>query len=70
TMGDWLSKPHASGGLALGTYGTSAALLAILIIGITYTYRKTQRTAAPGTTTVGLALNDDADTAPDALGTR
>ncbi|MEU0506712.1 hypothetical protein [Nocardia sp. NPDC005998] len=69
TMGDWLSKPHASGGLALGTYGTSAALLAILIIGITYSYRKSQRTATPEHT-VEPTHNDDADTASDILGTR
>ncbi|MET8878637.1 hypothetical protein ABZW16_42700, partial [Nocardia sp. NPDC004604] len=69
TMGDWLSKPHASGGLALGTYGTSAALLAILIVGITYSYRKSQRTATPEHT-VEPTHNDDADTASDILGTR
>ncbi|WP_051182821.1 COG4705 family protein [Nocardia vinacea] len=64
TMGDWLSKPHTSGGLALGTYGTSAALLAILIIGIAYSYQKKNR-RTPGTepeTTI------DADTAPTARG--
>ncbi|WP_329408738.1 hypothetical protein OG563_40935 [Nocardia vinacea] len=64
TMGDWLSKPHTSGGLALGTYGTSAALLAILIIGIAYSYRKKNRRTSvtePETTI-------DADTAPTARG--
>ena len=39
TMGDFLWKPHAKGGLGLGTYGTSAALLAILVAGITYSYK-------------------------------
>ncbi|MFD6156455.1 hypothetical protein ACFWF7_42430 [Nocardia sp. NPDC060256] len=45
TVGDFLSKPRASGGLAFGTYGTSAVLLAILIGGIGFAYR-TRRTAA------------------------
>ncbi|MFF3575247.1 hypothetical protein ACFYXQ_46715, partial [Nocardia jiangxiensis] len=38
--------PHASGGLALGTYGTSAALLAILIAGIAYTHHHHERSSA------------------------
>jgi uncharacterized membrane-anchored protein len=48
TGGDLLSKPHRLGGLQLGTYGTSAVLLAILVAGIAYTYRTTgnQRGAA------------------------
>ncbi|WP_067676786.1 COG4705 family protein [Nocardia miyunensis] len=43
TGGDLLSKPHASGGLALGTYGTSAALLAVLIAGIAYSHQQHRR---------------------------
>uniref|UniRef100_UPI000C2679C6 COG4705 family protein n=1 Tax=Mycobacteroides abscessus TaxID=36809 RepID=UPI000C2679C6 len=45
TVGDLLSKPLDKGGLALGTWGTSAALLAILVIGIAFGYRKTRPTA-------------------------
>ena len=44
TVGDLLSKPLEKGGLALGTWGTSAALLAVLVIGIAFGYR---RSAAP-----------------------
>jgi uncharacterized membrane-anchored protein len=44
TVGDLLSKPLDKGGLALGTWGTSAALLAILVIGIAFGYRKTRTT--------------------------
>ena len=43
TGGDLLSKPHASGGLALGTYGTSAVLLAILVAGVAYTHQRHRR---------------------------
>ncbi|SKV98004.1 uncharacterized membrane-anchored protein [Mycobacteroides abscessus subsp. massiliense] len=44
TVGDLLSKPLEKGGLALGTWGTSAALLAVLIVGIGFGYRKTRAT--------------------------
>ncbi|WP_078316468.1 hypothetical protein [Mycobacterium sp. D16Q16] len=40
TVGDFLSKPIEKGGLAFGTWGTSAALLAVLIVGIVFGYRK------------------------------
>ncbi len=49
TAGDLLSKPRDSGGLGFGTYGTSAALLAVLVIGIGYSQtraRRLDRTAA------------------------
>ncbi|MBO0853721.1 MAG: hypothetical protein J2P18_08135 [Nocardia sp.] len=36
TAGDLLSKPTAKGGLGLGTWGTSAALLAIVVVGVVY----------------------------------
>ncbi|MBO0853104.1 MAG: hypothetical protein J2P18_04980, partial [Nocardia sp.] len=36
TAGDLLSKPAAKGGLGLGTWGTSAALLAIVVVGVVY----------------------------------
>ncbi|MGV9723473.1 COG4705 family protein [Nocardia beijingensis] len=48
TVGDLLSKPHDKGGLGFGTWGTTAALLAILIAGITYSHtRKTPTTTTP-----------------------
>ncbi len=34
TVGDFFTKPTAKGGLGLGTYGTSAVLLAVLAVGI------------------------------------
>lgn len=40
TVGDFLSKPIEKGGLAFGTWGTSGALLAVLIVGIAFGYRK------------------------------
>jgi len=40
TVGDFLSKPLDKGGLALGTWGTSAALLVVLVGGIILGYRK------------------------------
>lgn len=43
TAGDFLSKPHSKGGLALGTYGTSAVLLAVLVLGVIYNHYKTGR---------------------------
>ncbi|WP_405163657.1 hypothetical protein OG203_00605 [Nocardia sp. NBC_01499] len=67
TMGDFLSKPRASGGLGFGTYGTSAVLLAILIGGIGFAYRA-RRTA----TTVrasDAALVSSSDTTKGAPGT-
>ncbi|MFF3575265.1 hypothetical protein ACFYXQ_46810, partial [Nocardia jiangxiensis] len=56
--------PHASGGLALGTYGTSAALLAILIAGIAYTHHQHRR--EPSSAELEPVLNEEpraADTA-------
>lgn len=46
TVGDMLSKPHASGGLGLGTWGTSAVLLLILVGGVVYSHRRTAATAS------------------------
>lgn len=46
TVGDLLSKPLESGGLALGTWGTSATLLAVLVLGITFGCRRV-RPATP-----------------------
>jgi uncharacterized membrane-anchored protein len=40
TVGDFFSKPHEKGGLALGTIGSSAVLAAILVVLIVYTYAK------------------------------
>ncbi|WP_328400646.1 COG4705 family protein [Nocardia sp. NBC_00403] len=70
TAGDWLSKPHASGGLALGTYGTSAALLAILVLGITYSYRKNRRTMVIEPSDVESALINGSDTTSETSGSR
>ncbi|AYF72797.1 hypothetical protein D7D52_01715 [Nocardia yunnanensis] len=46
TVGDLLSKPHAKGGLGFGTWETSAALLAILVSGIVYGYKRTRAAVA------------------------
>ncbi|RMI30565.1 COG4705 family protein [Nocardia stercoris] len=43
TVGDFLWKPHAKGGLGLGSGGTSAVILAILIAGIAYSIREHRR---------------------------
>ncbi|MGY4098709.1 COG4705 family protein [Nocardia sp. R16R-3T] len=42
TVGDLLSKPHANGGLGFGTWGTTAALLTVLIAGIIYGHSRTR----------------------------
>ncbi len=47
TVGDLLSKPHSQGGLGFGTWGTTAALLAILIAGIIYGHRITRTRPSP-----------------------
>ncbi|GAB2530162.1 COG4705 family protein [Nocardia heshunensis] len=47
TVGDLLSKSHAKGGLGFGTYGTTAALLLILVAGIAYSHTVTQRRTTP-----------------------
>ena len=46
TVGDLLTKPHAKGGLNLGTTGSSATLTATLLLLIGYTLL-TQRRQAP-----------------------
>ncbi|MGO4613569.1 hypothetical protein AB4305_16845 [Nocardia sp. 2YAB30] len=43
TMGDFLWKPHAKGGLNLGSGWTSVVILAILAIGIAYNIRQHRR---------------------------
>ncbi|MQY26753.1 COG4705 family protein [Nocardia aurantia] len=43
TVGDFLWKPHAKGGLALGSGGTSAVILAILVAGVAYSIRQNRR---------------------------
>lgn len=54
TLGDWLSKPGAEGGLGLGTMGTSALFLVTilaLVIYLTATRRdQLQRSSSPGST--------------------
>jgi uncharacterized membrane-anchored protein len=49
TVGNFLSKSHAKGGLALGNYGTTFALLGMVIIGIGYSYYLLRSTAARDT---------------------
>ncbi|MFI6173323.1 hypothetical protein ACIBCN_41560 [Nocardia sp. NPDC051052] len=46
TVGDLLSKPHAKGGLGFGTWGTSAVLLLILVLGVGLHHNR-RRTPAP-----------------------
>jgi uncharacterized membrane-anchored protein len=43
TVGDFLSKPVSKHGLALGTYGTSAAFVLVLALGIAFTHRHDRR---------------------------
>lgn len=52
TAGDFLTKPLAKGGLDLGTAGSSAVLLAILIGLMGYAHVQERRTAAPKDTTL------------------
>jgi len=47
TFGDLLTKPAAQGGLNLGTAGSSAVLLALLLAAIAWSNRGTPATAAP-----------------------
>ena len=45
SCGDWLSQPAASGGLGLGTVGTSAMFLAVILALVVYlTAKKTSPT--------------------------
>ena len=47
TLGDVLTKPVASGGLALGTIGSSAVLASVLIVFVVVVTLKMQRTTRP-----------------------
>ncbi|WP_285290738.1 MULTISPECIES: hypothetical protein [unclassified Bacillus (in: firmicutes)] len=47
TLGDLLTKPHAKGGLDLGTIGSSTVLASILIIFIIYSTIKNSKTEDP-----------------------
>ncbi|MER0477770.1 hypothetical protein ABR737_05275 [Streptomyces sp. Edi2] len=47
TAGDFLTKPLAKGGLDLGTAGSSAVLLAVLVGLMGYAHVQERRTAAP-----------------------
>ncbi|MCX4885567.1 MULTISPECIES: hypothetical protein [unclassified Streptomyces] len=49
TAGDFLTKPVAKGGLDLGTAGSSAVLLAVLVGLMAYAQVQERRTAAPRT---------------------
>ncbi|MET7919838.1 hypothetical protein ABZU45_28950 [Streptomyces avermitilis] len=48
TAGDFLTKPIAKGGLDLGTMGSSAVLLAVLIGLMGYAHMRERKTADPG----------------------
>ncbi|WP_433855286.1 hypothetical protein [Streptomyces kronopolitis] len=52
TAGDFLAKPVAKGGLDLGTAGSSAVLLALLLGLMGYAHVRERRTAAPKDTPV------------------
>ncbi|WP_035951360.1 membrane protein [Frankia sp. EUN1f] len=56
TVGDFLTKPVAKGGLALGTLGSSAVLLALLfgMVGFAHT-REKRRVAVPGAGVVSVS---------------
>jgi uncharacterized membrane-anchored protein len=49
TFGDLLTKPHAKGGLDLGTIGSSLVLISILVVCIIYTTLKNDKVTAPAT---------------------
>ncbi|MCM3882823.1 hypothetical protein [Frankia sp. R82] len=56
TAGDFLTKPVAKGGLALGTLGSSTILLALLLGLVGYAHaRQRRRTGAPGAVEVDTA---------------
>jgi uncharacterized membrane-anchored protein len=52
TAGDFLTKPVAKGGLDLGTAGSSAVLLAVLVALMAYAHVQERRTTAPGSQTI------------------
>ncbi|MFD4474792.1 hypothetical protein ACFWPU_01565 [Streptomyces sp. NPDC058471] len=52
TAGDFLTKPVAKGGLDLGTAGSSAVLLAVLVGLMAYAHVKERRSAASGPRTI------------------
>ncbi|GIF20540.1 putative membrane-anchored protein [Actinoplanes tereljensis] len=54
TAGDFLTKPVAKGGLALGTIGSSMVLLAVLLGLIAYAYRQENHRRLQGTFRAGL----------------
>lgn len=47
TFGDLLTKEHEEGGLEFGTAGTSAVLLALLIVAIVIHFKKLKRASVP-----------------------
>ena len=48
TAGDFLTKPAAKGGLALGTLGSSLVLLTVLFGLMAHAHRQERRKAQPG----------------------
>ncbi|KVW74912.1 hypothetical protein [Burkholderia ubonensis] len=53
TVGDLLTKPVAKGGLALGTVGSSAVLLGVLVAMVAYATFAAARRPAPGMARIG-----------------
>ncbi|MFF2554810.1 hypothetical protein ACFVUS_27670 [Nocardia sp. NPDC058058] len=55
TVGDLLSKPHDKGGLAFGTWGTSAVLLLVLVVGVRLHHSSIRAVStAPQKTSTGI----------------
>nr|WP_243407402.1 hypothetical protein [Frankia canadensis] len=72
TVGDFLTKPVAKGGLALGTAGSSALLLALLVAMVSHATLRERRarwTAPPASTTAVLAGEVDLRVAGEVPGT-
>ncbi|WP_433561627.1 COG4705 family protein [Nocardia sp. CA-151230] len=66
TVGDLLSKSHDKGGLGFGTWGTTAVLLIILVVGITYSYNRIRSVTGPRQDRVDVAAVE-ADRRTDVL---
>ena len=60
TFGDLLTKPVANGGVGFGTVGSSAVLLAILVIGVLIALVKLQRLEREGIADFSPAVEDEA----------
>ncbi|MEV5650647.1 hypothetical protein AB0L57_20565 [Nocardia sp. NPDC052254] len=67
TGGDLLSKPRSAGGLGLGTYGTSAVLFAILVLGIMGIHWQRRRSRAGDEFEPAVAAGRAGATAPEPI---